>query len=151
MARPGSLAPCVPPADRCGTSRPPSRELEGREATSSASATIAAEFNARRRRSPPSPAALDGVQGKSLCLLVDQFEELFRYEKELSRDEAELFIDLIERAAAEQEDETATGRSTSQSSSPCARNSSANAPALPASPRPSTGRNISFRAWTTRG
>ena len=42
------------------------------------------------------------MEGKSLCLLVDQFEELFRYEKETSRDEAELFVDLIQRAATEE-------------------------------------------------
>ena len=29
---------------------------------------------------------LDGLAGKSLCVLVDQFEELFRYEKETSRE-----------------------------------------------------------------
>ena len=37
----------------------------------------------------------EGLAGKSLCILVDQFEELFRYEKETSREEAELFVDLI--------------------------------------------------------
>ena len=30
-----------------------------------------------------------------LCILVDQFEELFRFEKETSREEAELFVDLL--------------------------------------------------------
>ncbi len=42
---------------------------------------------------------LDGVSGKSVCLLVDQFEELFRFEKQTSREEAEVFADLIVRAA----------------------------------------------------
>ena len=32
-------------------------------------------------------------------MLVDQFEELFRFEKETSREEAELFVELIGRAA----------------------------------------------------
>lgn len=32
-----------------------------------------------------------------LCILVDQFEELFRFEKETSREEAELFVDLLVR------------------------------------------------------
>ena len=40
-------------------------------------------------------------------MLVDQFEELFRYEKETSRDEAELFVDLIERAARTSDGEAA--------------------------------------------
>jgi TPR repeat protein len=40
-------------------------------------------------------AELDGLQSKRLCLLVDQFEELFRFERESSREEAELFIDLL--------------------------------------------------------
>lgn len=38
---------------------------------------------------------IEGLAGKRLCILVDQFEELFRFEREISRDEAELFIDLL--------------------------------------------------------
>lgn len=38
---------------------------------------------------------LPALQGRKLCILVDQFEELFRYEQEISRDEAEQFIDLL--------------------------------------------------------
>jgi energy-coupling factor transporter ATP-binding protein EcfA2 len=40
-------------------------------------------------------AAIEGLPGKRLCILVDQFEELFRFEHEVSREEAELFIDLL--------------------------------------------------------
>ena len=43
--------------------------------------------------------SLRGLHGQRLCLLVDQFEELFRFEKETSRDEAELFIDLLVRSS----------------------------------------------------
>ncbi len=38
---------------------------------------------------------IEGLAGKRLCILVDQFEELFRFEREVSREEAELFIDLV--------------------------------------------------------
>ena len=37
------------------------------------------------------------ASGERLCILVDQFEELFRFEKETSREEAELFVDLLVR------------------------------------------------------
>ena len=62
---------------------------------------IAGRFNARSATLASVAASLEGVEGKSLCVLVDQFEELFRYERETSRDEAELFVDLLERAARE--------------------------------------------------
>ena len=110
---------------------------------------IAGRFNARSATLASVAASLEGVVGKSLCVLVDQFEELFRYEKETSRDEAELFVDLIARAAAGRAARPRRTGSTCMSSSPCARSSSANAPASPASPRRSTARNISCRAWTT--
>jgi len=42
-------------------------------------------------------SSLRGLQGQRICLLVDQFEELFRFEKETSREEAELFVDLLVR------------------------------------------------------
>jgi hypothetical protein len=53
---------------------------------------------------------LKGLQGQRLCLLVDQFEELFRFEKESSREEAELFVELLVRnnpPAAEKDTQTA--------------------------------------------
>jgi tetratricopeptide (TPR) repeat protein len=40
-------------------------------------------------------ASIKTLQGQRLCILVDQFEELFRFEKETSRAEAELFVDLL--------------------------------------------------------
>jgi uncharacterized protein YjbI with pentapeptide repeats len=39
------------------------------------------------------------LQGASLCLLVDQFEELFRYAKEGSREEVQLLIDIFQAVA----------------------------------------------------
>jgi TPR repeat protein len=49
-------------------------------------------------------ATLSGVENKKICLLIDQFEELFRFEKETSREEAELFVSLLtQEATLEQE------------------------------------------------
>ena len=76
-------------------------QLEGSNEDLERVSAIAGQFNARSASIASVAASLKGVGGKSLCLLVDQFEELFRYEKETSRDEAELFVDLIERAASE--------------------------------------------------
>jgi len=39
--------------------------------------------------------ALQADGGASFCLLVDQFEELFRYERERSREETKLFVELM--------------------------------------------------------
>ena len=50
-----------------------------------------------------------GLAGSSLCLLVDQFEELFRFEKETSREEAEVFVELIGAAARQGEAPVADG------------------------------------------
>ena len=41
------------------------------------------------------------LKGQRLCILVDQFEELFRFEKETSREEAELFVELLVRGNVE--------------------------------------------------
>ena len=71
--------------------------LEGHEKDLERISAIAGEFNGHQASLASIAASLDGVEGKSVCILVDQFEELFRYEKETSRDEAELFVDLIER------------------------------------------------------
>jgi formylglycine-generating enzyme required for sulfatase activity len=75
--------------------------LEGRGEDLERISAIAGQFNARTATLASVAGSLEGVRGKSLCLLVDQFEELFRYEKDVSRDEAELFVHLIERAASE--------------------------------------------------
>ncbi|MEA2759545.1 MAG: hypothetical protein QOH65_2158, partial [Methylobacteriaceae bacterium] len=61
---------------------------------------ILASFNRRDATLASVVESLDGMSGKSLCILVDQFEELFRFEKETSREEAELFVELISRALA---------------------------------------------------
>jgi formylglycine-generating enzyme required for sulfatase activity len=74
--------------------------LEGRAGDLERIDAIASRFSARSASLASVAVSLEGVQGKSLCILVDQFEELFRYEKDVSRDEAELFIDVIQRAAA---------------------------------------------------
>jgi WD40 repeat protein len=75
--------------------------LEGHEKNLERISTIAGRFNGQSATLASIAASLDGIEGKSVCILVDQFEELFRYERETSRDEAELFVDLIERAARE--------------------------------------------------
>ncbi len=83
--------------------------LEGRARDLERVSEIAAQFGARGATLASVAASLSGLVGKSLCFLVDQFEELFRYEKESSRDEADLFVKLIERAAAEEGAKTGTG------------------------------------------
>jgi hypothetical protein len=75
--------------------------LEGRDKDVERIADIASSFSGRSATLASVAASIDAVKGKSLCVLVDQFEELFRYERESSSDEAELFIDLIRRAASE--------------------------------------------------
>jgi hypothetical protein len=75
--------------------------LEGHDRNLERISSIAGRFNARSATLASVAASLEGAGGKSVCILVDQFEELFRYERERSRDEAELFVDLIDRAAKE--------------------------------------------------
>jgi hypothetical protein len=83
--------------------------LEGRAGDIERIGAIAGQFNARSATLASVAASLEGVGGNSLCVLVDQFEELFRFEKETGRDEAELFVDLIGRAAIEDQGEAAPG------------------------------------------
>ena len=61
-------------------------------------------FNQRGATLASVGAALKGVAGKRLCILVDQFEELFRFERETSREEAELFVSLITGVIAAEPD-----------------------------------------------
>jgi hypothetical protein len=69
--------------------------LEGRSDESALVDKIVCLF-ARRGATLASVAGeIEGLAGKRLCILVDQFEELFRFEREISREEAELFIDLL--------------------------------------------------------
>ncbi len=66
-------------------------------------------FNRREATLASVLGASEELAGKSVCLLVDQFEELFRYEKETSREEAELFVELIGRTSAERGSALPTG------------------------------------------
>jgi adenylate cyclase len=72
-------------------------QLENRAGEVERIGEIAGWFSASSTTLASVAASLEGVKGKSLCLLVDQFEELFRFE-EVGRDEAELFVNLIERS-----------------------------------------------------
>jgi TPR repeat protein len=75
--------------------------LEGRAGDLTRIQAVHGLFNRRDATLASVVAACEGLAGKSVCILVDQFEELFRYERETSREEAELFVDLIGRAAKE--------------------------------------------------
>jgi len=79
--------------------------LEGHGADIEGIGAIVGRFNAREATLASVADSVGSLKGKSLCVLVDQFEELFRFEKEKSREEAELFVDLIGRAAADEERE----------------------------------------------
>jgi formylglycine-generating enzyme required for sulfatase activity len=59
---------------------------------------IVAQFNREKVTLSDVAGSLESLKGQRLCILVDQFEELFRFEKETSRDEAELFVDLLVRS-----------------------------------------------------
>ena len=58
---------------------------------------IIAQFSQRNATLSAVVGSLKNGTASRLCILVDQFEELFRFEKETSRDEAELFVDLLVR------------------------------------------------------
>jgi energy-coupling factor transporter ATP-binding protein EcfA2 len=70
-------------------------QLEGRSDDSARVDEIARLFDRRGATLASVAGEIAGLAGKRLCILVDQFEELFRFEREISRDEAELFIDLL--------------------------------------------------------
>ncbi len=75
--------------------------LDGRPEDIERAGQIMSQFN----RSGATLAAIAGsmasLKGQRLCILVDQFEELFRFEKETSREEAELFVELLVRGNVE--------------------------------------------------
>jgi TPR repeat protein len=73
--------------------------LEGRADDAQRIAAIVGQFNTRDASLASVAAGFDALAGKGLCVLVDQFEELFRFEKQTSREEAEVFVDLMVRAA----------------------------------------------------
>lgn len=62
---------------------------------------IVGQFNRRGATLSSVAGSLKNLEGQRLCILIDQFEELFRFEKETSREEAELFVDLLVRSNVE--------------------------------------------------
>jgi formylglycine-generating enzyme required for sulfatase activity len=74
--------------------------LEGMAEDAERVGQIVGQFSRRGATLSAVAASLKGLGERRLCLLVDQFEELFRFEKETSREEAELFVDLLVRSDA---------------------------------------------------
>jgi formylglycine-generating enzyme required for sulfatase activity len=68
---------------------------------------IMSQFNRQGATLSAIAGSLESLKGKRLCILVDQFEELFRFEKETSREEAELFVDLLVRSSVKVSDAVA--------------------------------------------
>jgi formylglycine-generating enzyme required for sulfatase activity len=58
---------------------------------------IMGQFNRQGATLSVVAGSLKSLNGQRLCILVDQFEELFRFAKDTSREEAELFVDLLVR------------------------------------------------------
>lgn len=83
--------------------------IEGREDDPDRIGHIIRLFNKRDATLGNVVNSLPGLKGKRLCILVDQFEELFRFERETSREEAELFVQLLigEIATADDDDPNA--------------------------------------------
>lgn len=72
--------------------------LEGTAGDGQRVGQIVGQFSRRGVTLAEIAGSLKGLEGRRLCILVDQFEELFRFEKETSREEAELFVDLLVRS-----------------------------------------------------
>jgi formylglycine-generating enzyme required for sulfatase activity len=72
--------------------------LEGESEDVERIGQIMGQFNKTGATLSVIAGSLKNVKGRRLCILVDQFEELFRFEKETSREEAELFVDLLVRS-----------------------------------------------------
>jgi len=77
--------------------------LEGREDNLDRVGHIIRMFNQHDATLSSVVSSLEGLQNKRLFILVDQFEELFRFERETSREEAELFVDLLIAEIADEE------------------------------------------------
>jgi tetratricopeptide (TPR) repeat protein len=75
--------------------------LEGTSGDIERVGQIVGQFNRRGATLSSIVGSLKGLAGQRVCVLVDQFEELFRFEKETSREEAELFVELLVRSGAE--------------------------------------------------
>ena len=122
----------------------------------SASARSSVIFNGRGATLSSVVASIEACAGKRLCILVDQFEELFRFERETSREEAELFVSLlIDQIAVDGSNPkdsmmTRLPPPAFTSQSRCARNSWGNARGSAGSRKPSTARNISFPGYDMR-
>src|SRR5262249_17287763 len=64
---------------------------------------IMGEFNRRDATLAAVASSLKCLQGQRLCILIDQFEELFFVEKQSGREEVELLADLLVRSNVEPE------------------------------------------------
>ena len=69
--------------------------IEGREGEVARIETIRRAFDRPGARLRDAVAKELGFAEQHFCILVDQFEELFRYAQEISRDESQLFIELL--------------------------------------------------------
>jgi Novel STAND NTPase 1 len=85
--------------------------FEGRQDDLGRIGEIIRLFNRRGATLASVVATIEACAGKRLCILVDQFEELFRFERETSREEAELFVSLlIDQVAGEDADGEDSGK-----------------------------------------
>jgi len=75
--------------------------LQGAADDAERASRIVGQFNGRGATLSSVAGTLPELAGQRLCVLVDQFEELFRFERESSREEAEAFVDLLVRSSAE--------------------------------------------------
>jgi energy-coupling factor transporter ATP-binding protein EcfA2 len=75
-------------------------KLEGRSGDVERVSDIVRLFDQREATFSSVTSTLAVLRGKRLCVLIDQFEELFRFAKDTSWEEAELFIDLMTREVA---------------------------------------------------
>ena len=75
--------------------------LDGRADDVERVGQIMSQFNRDGATLAAIAGSMASLKGRRLCILVDQFEELFRFEKETSREEAELFVELLVRGNVE--------------------------------------------------
>jgi formylglycine-generating enzyme required for sulfatase activity len=80
--------------------------LEGNADSADRIGQIVGEFNRRGATLSSVVGSLKSFADWRLCVLIDQFEELFRFERETSREEAELFVDLLVRSDVEPSEPT---------------------------------------------
>ncbi len=75
--------------------------LDGKAEDVERTGQIMSQFNRSGATLSAIARSIESLKGQRLCILIDQFEELFRFEKETSREEAELFVDLLIRGNVE--------------------------------------------------